>query len=39
MDAVSDEQPIGADWSGRIKFFRNGVVTLSDGKREVWLRP
>lgn len=36
---VSEEQPAGADGSGRIQFFEKGVVTLRDGKREMWLRP
>jgi hypothetical protein len=36
---VSEDQPIGADGSGRIQFFDNGTVTLRDGEREIWLRP
>jgi hypothetical protein len=36
---VIEEQPAGEDGSGRIQFFENGVVTLRDGKREIWLRP
>ena len=36
---VSREEPSGADGSGRIQHFENGVVTLRDGKYEVWLRP
>jgi uncharacterized protein with LGFP repeats len=36
---VSEEQPSGANGSGRIQFFDNGVVTLSDGIYEAWLRP
>jgi uncharacterized protein with LGFP repeats len=36
---VSEEQPAGEDGSGRIQFFEDGVITLRDGKREIWLRP
>ncbi len=36
---VTEEQPAGADGSGRIQFFENGNVTLWDGEYEVWLRP
>ena len=36
---VSEEQPVGADGSGRIQYFEYGVITLRDGKRETWLRP
>jgi Biotin-requiring enzyme len=36
---VTEEQPAGSDGSGRIQFFDNGVITLRDGKREIWLRP
>jgi hypothetical protein len=35
---VTEEQPAGANESGRIQFFENGVATLRDGKREIWLR-
>jgi uncharacterized protein with LGFP repeats len=35
---VTEERPIGADGPDRIQFFENGVVTLRDGKREVWPR-
>jgi len=36
---VSEEQPVGADGSGRIQFFENGVITLRNGERQIWLRP
>lgn len=36
---VSEELSVGADGSDRIQFFKNGNVTLRDGKREIWLRP
>jgi hypothetical protein len=36
---VSEEQPVGEDGSGCIQYFQNGVVTLRDGKYEVWVRP
>ena len=36
---VSEQQIVGEDGSGRIQFFEKGVVTLRDGKYEVWLRP
>jgi hypothetical protein len=36
---ISEDQPIGADGSGRIQFFENGNVTLRSGKRQIWLRP
>jgi hypothetical protein len=36
---VTEERPVGADGPDRIQVFENGVVTLLDGKREVWLRP
>jgi len=36
---TSGEQPIGANDSGRIQFFENGVITLRDGNREMWVRP
>ena len=29
---TSEEQPIGASESGRIQFFKNGVITLQDGR-------
>jgi hypothetical protein len=35
---TSEELPIGSDESGCIQFFEGGVVTLRDGKHEVWLR-
>jgi hypothetical protein len=35
----SEEQPIGANDSGRIQFFENGVITLRDGEGEMWVRP
>jgi hypothetical protein len=35
---VSEELPIGPGESNRIQFFGNGVVTLRDGEREIWLR-
>ena len=36
---VTEEQPVGPQGSDRIQFFVNGVVTLRDGRREIWLRP
>lgn len=36
---LTEEQPVGDDGSGRIQYFENGVATLRDGKREIWLRP
>ena len=36
---TSEEQPIGANDSGRIQFFENGVITLRDGNGEMWVRP
>lgn len=36
---VSEEEPAGEDGHGRLQFFDRGVVTLRDGKREIWLRP
>jgi hypothetical protein len=36
---TSQEQPIGANDSGRIQFFENGVITLRDGNGEMWVRP
>ncbi len=36
---VSEGQPIGVDSPDRIQFFENGVVTLRDDKREIWVRP
>jgi hypothetical protein len=36
---LTEEQPAGADGSGRIQYFEKGVITLRDGKREIWLRP
>jgi hypothetical protein len=35
---IADEQPAGSS-GDRLQFFENGVVTLRDGKREVWVRP
>lgn len=35
---VAAEQPSG-NGGDRLQFFENGVVTLRDGKREVWVRP
>jgi hypothetical protein len=37
--AVSEEQPIGTGPGDRIQFFEDAVVTLRDGKRELWPRP
>jgi hypothetical protein len=36
---VTEEYPVGADGAGRIQYFEKGVVTMRDGKYEVWLRP
>jgi uncharacterized protein with LGFP repeats len=36
---VSEEEPIGTSRHDRIQFFENGVATLQDQKREIWLRP
>jgi hypothetical protein len=36
---LTEEQPVGEDGSGRIQYFEKGVVTLRDGRREIWLRP
>jgi hypothetical protein len=35
----SEEEPIGASESGRIQFFKNGVITLRDGNGEMWVHP
>jgi serine/threonine-protein kinase len=35
---VSDEASVGSGDTERIQFFRDGVVSLRDGRREVWLR-
>jgi hypothetical protein len=36
---TSEEQPVGDSESHRIQYFENGVATLRNGKREIWLRP
>jgi uncharacterized protein with LGFP repeats len=36
---VSEEQFIGPDESDCIQFFENGVITLRDGRAEMWVRP
>lgn len=36
---VSDEQSVGTQGTDRIQFFEDGVVTLRNGKREIWKRP
>lgn len=36
---VSEVQPSGDDGSGRIQYFEKGVVTMRDGRYEVWTRP
>lgn len=36
---VTEEWSIDASGINRIQFFENGVVTLRNGKREIWLRP
>jgi uncharacterized protein with LGFP repeats len=35
---VTAELPVGEDGSGRIQYFERGVVTLRNGKREIWRR-
>jgi Protein kinase domain len=35
---LSDEASVGSGDGERIQFFRNGIVSLRDGKREVWWR-
>lgn len=35
----AEEQSIGGSGTDRIQFFDNGVVTLRNGKHEIWLRP
>jgi hypothetical protein len=36
---VTEEQSMGPDESDRIQFFERGIVTLRDGKYEIWVRP
>lgn len=36
---VSEELPIGGEAGDRIQFFADAVVTVRDGKRELWPRP
>jgi hypothetical protein len=36
---VSPEKPVGGSAEETIQYFENGVVTLRDGNREIWLRP
>src|SRR6185312_5152461 len=36
---VTEETSLGTGESDRIQFFENGVVTLRDGKNEMWVRP
>jgi uncharacterized protein with LGFP repeats len=36
---VSDDKPAETGGGDRIQFFDDGVVTLRDGKREIWVRP
>jgi uncharacterized protein with LGFP repeats len=36
---VSELQSIGVSESDRIQFYENAVVTLRDGKPQIWLRP
>ena len=36
---LTEEEPVGADGSGRIQFFERGVLTWGDGEYEEWLRP
>jgi hypothetical protein len=36
---VSEEQPIGTGTSDRIQFFESAVITLRNGRRELWPRP
>ena len=35
---VSEEKPVAGRTGERIQFFENGVVTVRDGRREIWLR-
>jgi hypothetical protein len=35
---VSAEKPIGGNANERIQFFENGIVTVRDGKVEIWLQ-
>lgn len=35
---VSDQQSVGKDF-GTAQYFENGIVTVRDGKCEVWVRP
>lgn len=36
---VAAEESVGGRDGERIQWFENGVVTLREGKREIWLRP
>lgn len=36
---VSEQQVIGENDSGRIQFFDNGIITVRDGRHEIWMRP
>lgn len=36
---TSDEETFGENNDRRIQFFERGVITVRDGKREIWLRP
>ena len=36
---LSAEEPVGTVDGDRCQFFENGIVTVKDGKREIWVRP
>jgi len=36
---VSEEKFVGDGVGDSVQYFENGVVTMRDGKREIWLRP
>jgi hypothetical protein len=36
---TSDEETFGEKNDKRIQFFESDVVTVRDGKREIWMRP
>ena len=36
---VSQEKSVDGSGDETIQYFENGVITLRDGKREIWLRP
>jgi serine/threonine-protein kinase len=35
----SEERPLSDDDNDRIQFFKNGVVTIRGGKRQIWVAP